>query len=59
MPETKVLLSEKDLPGQWYNIQADLGAIGGPPLPPLHPGTKQPVGPQDLAPSFPPSSPRR
>ena len=51
--ETKFILSEKELPGQWYNIQADLGAIGGPPPPPLHPGTKQPIGPQDLAPLFP------
>ena len=34
----------------WYNIQADLPE----PLPPvLHPGTKEPIGPQDLAPLFP------
>ena len=38
------------IPRQWYNIQADLPR----PLPPvLHPGTKQPVGPDDLAPLFP------
>ncbi|MDZ7264530.1 MAG: TrpB-like pyridoxal phosphate-dependent enzyme [candidate division KSB1 bacterium] len=50
MENTKIVLSEKDLPRQWYNIQADLPK----PLPPvLHPGTKQPVGPQDLAPLFP------
>lgn len=50
MPETKVVLSEKDLPTQWYNLQADLPF----PLPPvIHPGTKQPIGPQDLAPLFP------
>lgn len=50
MKTTKILLSEKDLPREWYNIQADLPK----PLPPvLHPGTKQPVGPQDLAPLFP------
>ena len=48
--ETKILLSEKDLPKQWYNIQADLPE----PLPPvIHPGTKKPIGPQDLAPIFP------
>ena len=35
---------------KWYNIQADLKT----PAPPvLHPGTKQPIGPQDLAPLFP------
>src|SRR3990172_5979767 len=50
---TKYTLSEKEIPGRWYNIQADLGSIGGPPPPPLHPGTKQPIGPQDLAPLFP------
>jgi tryptophan synthase beta chain len=50
MPETKVVLSEKDLPTAWYNLQADLPF----PLPPvIHPGTKQPIGPQDLAPLFP------
>ena len=43
-------LSQSDIPRQWYNIQADLPR----PLPPvLHPGTKQPVGPDDLAPLFP------
>lgn len=34
----------------WYNIVADLPT---PPPPPLHPGTHQPVGPEDLAPLFP------
>ncbi len=46
----KFLLTEKEIPEQWYNIQADMP---NPTLPPLHPGTKQPVGPQDLAPLFP------
>src|SRR3989454_10872449 len=47
---TKFLLDEKDIPSKWYNIQADLK----PPAPPvLHPSTKQPIGPQDLAPLFP------
>jgi tryptophan synthase beta chain len=47
---TKFLLDEKDIPSKWYNIQADLKT----PAPPvLHPGTKQPIGPQDLAPLFP------
>ena len=46
----KILLSEDQLPTQWYNLVADLPA---PPPPPLHPGTLQPVGPDDLAPLFP------
>jgi tryptophan synthase beta chain len=47
---TKYVLDEADMPHQWYNIQADLKT----PLPPvLHPGTGQPIGPQDLAPLFP------
>jgi tryptophan synthase beta chain len=49
MERTKYLLEEKDMPTRWYNIQADLPV----PLPPyLHPGTKQPLGPADLAPLF-------
>jgi tryptophan synthase beta chain len=48
--QTKFLLTEDDLPKQWYNLLADLPFQ----LPPvLHPGTKQPVGPADLAPLFP------
>lgn len=43
-------LAHDDIPQAWYNIQADLPR----PLPPvLHPGTHQPVGPDDLAPLFP------
>ncbi len=48
--QKKFLLDEKDLPEKWYNIQADMP---NPMLPPLHPATKQPVGPEDLAPLFP------
>ncbi len=46
----KYVLDESKLPKRWYNIMADL-----PSAPPavLHPGTKQPVGPDDLAPLFP------
>ncbi len=47
---TKVVLPESELPTAWYNILADLPE---PPPPVLHPGTKQPVGPEDLAPIFP------
>jgi len=50
MDKSKYILDEKEMPKQWYNIQADLPK----PLPPyLHPGTKQPMGPADLAPLFP------
>lgn len=46
----KTLLSEDSLPTNYYNILSDLKD----PLPPvLHPGTKQPVGPEDLSPLFP------
>ncbi len=49
MEKTKFILDEKQMPTQWYNIQPDLPV----PLPPyLHPGTKQPLGPADLAPLF-------
>ncbi len=50
MKEFKVFLREDEIPKQWYNIQADLPT---PLQPPLHPGTGQPIGPQDLAPVFP------
>lgn len=46
----KYLLSEDRLPKYWYNIAADLPE---PMAPVLHPGTKKPVGPDDLAPLFP------
>ena len=47
---TKITLDESEMPTQWYNIIPDLPS---PPPPPLHPGTHQPVGPEDLAPLFP------
>ena len=48
--ETKILLTEKEMPTQWYNIQPDLPK----PLPPvLNPATGQPITPDDLAPIFP------
>lgn len=51
MSETvKYLLDESRLPKFWYNIAADLPK---PMDPPLHPGTGQPLGPDDLAPLFP------
>jgi tryptophan synthase beta chain len=47
---TKIILPEADLPTHWYNIIPDLPS---PPPPVLHPGTHEPVGPDDLAPLFP------
>ncbi|MGQ9620790.1 MAG: TrpB-like pyridoxal phosphate-dependent enzyme [Bacteroidales bacterium] len=47
---TKITLSEKEMPRQWYNILADMP---NKPLPPLNPATRQPLGPQDLAAVFP------
>src|SRR5689334_15460253 len=49
-PTYRFVLPESELPTQWYNLIPDLPA---PPPPPLHPGTLQPVGPDDLAPLFP------
>jgi tryptophan synthase beta chain len=45
----KILLNEKDIPRQWYNLAADLP---NPPLPPLGPDGK-PINPEMLAPVFP------
>ncbi|HUU81778.1 MAG TPA: TrpB-like pyridoxal phosphate-dependent enzyme [Acidobacteriota bacterium] len=50
MEAKKILLPESELPRQWYNILPDLPT---PLEPPLHPGTGQPVGPDDLTPIFP------
>jgi len=47
---TKFVLGEDRIPRSWYNIVADLPV---PPHPVLHPGTGQPIGPDDLAPLFP------
>ncbi len=43
-------LPQSRIPVSWYNIAADLPK---PMAPPLHPGTHQPIGPDDLAPLFP------
>jgi tryptophan synthase beta chain len=50
MEQTKYMLEESGLPRRWYNIRADMP---NPMQPILHPGTGQPVGPDDLAPLFP------
>src|SRR5947207_5967464 len=48
--QVKYVLQESELPRQWYNVVPDLPA---PPPPPLHPGTREPVGPDALTPLFP------
>jgi tryptophan synthase beta chain len=50
MQQVKYLLSEDQIPSQWYNILADLPE---PMAPPLNPQTLEPVGPDDLASLFP------
>ena len=45
-------LRAEDLPTAWFNLMPDLATVTQP-LPPLHPGTHEPVGPADLAPLFP------
>lgn len=48
--QSKILLSEDQLPKQWYNIIPDMP---GEMAPVIHPGTLQPVSPDDLLPLFP------
>ena len=50
LEQTRYLLPEEAIPTSWYNLAADLPK---PPPPVLHPGTQQPIGPEDLAPLFP------
>lgn len=50
MSDTKILLSEDQIPTSWINV---LPELPGGALPPLHPGTMQPAGPDDLAAIFP------
>lgn len=49
MKTKRFILPEHEIPTQWYNIQADMV---NKPLPLLHPGTKQPLKPEDLFPIF-------
>jgi tryptophan synthase beta chain len=49
--QVKFMLGERDIPTHWVNLMPDLP--GEPPPPPLHPGTKQPAGPDDLSSIFP------
>ncbi len=50
MKQRKILLSENDIPDKWYNVVADMP---NKPLPPLNPATREPIGPDALAPIFP------
>ncbi len=50
MNQTKIILDENDIPRKWYNILPDMPT---PLSPPLHPATKEPIGPKDLSPLFP------
>jgi len=50
MKDRKIVLPEKEIPRQWYNVQADLP---NPLPPPLNPATGQPITPDMLAPVFP------
>lgn len=50
MKQRKFTLEENEIPENWYNIVADMP---NKPLPPLHPGTLEPIGPEALAPLFP------
>jgi tryptophan synthase beta chain len=47
---TRFFLPDADLPSAWFNL---LPRLPEPLEPPLHPGTREPVGPDDLAPLFP------
>ena len=49
MKQKKFILQECELPTQWYIIQADMV---NKPLPPLNPGTHEPLKPEDLFPIF-------
>lgn len=50
MEETKIFLSESEMPRAWYNIQADMANL---PRPALNPKTKNPIEAEDLLPIFP------
>ena len=47
---SRFLLPDDAIPSAWFNV---LPVMPEPLQPPLHPGTKEPIGPDDLAPLFP------
>jgi tryptophan synthase beta chain len=50
---TRFDLAPGDIPTAWFNLLPSMVQAGIQPLPPLHPGTKEPVTPDLLAPLFP------
>ena len=50
---TQFLLSPDDIPSAWFNIMPDIVGAGMQPLPPIHPATGEPIGPEALTPLFP------
>lgn len=50
---TRFDLGPDDIPSAWQNLLPVMVQAGIQPLPPLHPGTKEPVTPDLLAPLFP------
>jgi tryptophan synthase beta chain len=50
---TRFDLKPDEMPTAWFNITPDMAAAGVQLLPPLSPQTKEPMGPDDLAPLFP------
>jgi tryptophan synthase beta chain len=50
LEQRKITLEEREMPEHWYNIAADMP---NKPLPPLNPATREPIGPDALAPLFP------
>ena len=51
--QTRFDLPQDRMPTAWFNIMPSIVQAGMQPLPPLHPGTHEPIGPADLAPLFP------
>jgi len=50
---TRFDLRPDEIPPAWFNLMPDIAAAGMQLLPPLNPMTKEPIGPDDLAPLFP------
>ena len=50
---TRFDLAQDQIPTSWFNIMPSIAGAGIQPLPPLHPGTHEPVTPDLLAPLFP------
>ena len=50
---TRFDLGQEEIPSAWFNLMPSIAGAGMQPLPPLHPGTREPVTPDLLAPLFP------